>query len=119
MPKTTAPPAESVDAERVLSFINTLSSRPTAAPVERLVSYDEFVAWAREQHLVSSAAADRLIAEARRHPHQAASALGRARDFREALNGLAVSIEANRPPTADVLKTISEALAKAYANARL
>src|SRR5262245_1338077 len=101
MAKTGRPaplPAESVDAERVLSFINTLSSRPTAAPVERLVSYDALVAWAREQHLVSAAAAERLLGEARKHPHQAASALSRAREFREALNGLAEAIDAQRQP---------------------
>ena len=122
MAKTARPaplPAESVDAERVLAFINTLSSRPTAAPVERLVSYDALVAWAREQHLVSAAAAERLVAEARKHPHQAAAVLSRARDFREALNGLAAAIDLGRPPSADVLKTISDALASAYANGRL
>jgi len=112
-------PAESVDGDRVLSFINTLSGRPTPSPVERLVSYDELVAWAREQHLVSNAAADRLLAEARKHPHQAASVLARAKDFREALNGLAIAIDANRQPSAEVLKTISDGLASAYANGRL
>src|SRR5436190_15037695 len=105
MAKTTRPaalPAESVDAERVLAFINTLSSRPTAAPVERLVSYDELVAWAREQHLVPAAAAERLLAEARKHPHQAAAALARAKGFREALDGLAGAIDTGRQPPADV-----------------
>jgi len=62
-------PAESVDADRVLAFINTLSSRPTETPVERLDSYEALVTWAREQHLVSAAAADRLVAESRKHPH--------------------------------------------------
>lgn len=118
-PKSTALPAESVDAERVLSFVNTLSSRPTEAPVERLVSYDALVDWAREQHLLSTAAADRLAAEGRRHPHQAASVLGRAREFREALNSLAESIEKDRHPQSAVLDTISSYLAAAYANGRL
>jgi predicted RNA-binding Zn ribbon-like protein len=112
-------PAEAVDADRVLAFINTLSSRPTAAPVERLVSYDALVAWAREQHLVPAAAADRLAVAARKHPHQAAVALARAKAFREALNGLAAAIDAGRQPSADVLTTISEALAAAYTNGRL
>ena len=112
-------PAESVDADRVLSFINTLSGRPTGSPSERLVSYDDLVAWAREQHLVSAAAAERLAAEAKEHPHQAASVLGRAKEFREALNGLATAIDANRQPSANVLDTIGNALAKAYANGRL
>ena len=112
-------PAESVDAERVLAFINTLSGRPTAAPVERLGTYDALVQWAREQHLVSAAAAERLLADARRHPHQAAAVLARAREFREALNSLASAIDAGRQPAAAALKTIGECLAGAYANGRL
>ena len=118
-PRPAALPAESVDAERVLAFVNTLSSRPTTAPVERLVSYDALVAWAREQHLLSAAAAERLLAEAKKHPHQAALVLSRAREFREALNGLAVAIDGNRQPSSEVLKTIGDALAAAYANGRL
>lgn len=117
--KPMAPPAESVDAERVLAFVNTLSGRPTDAPVERLVSYEALVEWAREQHLISAAAAERLGAEGKRHPHQAASVLGRAKEFREALNSLAQSIEKDRQPQAAVLDTISDYLAAAYANGRL
>lgn len=114
-----AVPAEAVDADRVLSFINTLSGRPTPAPVDRLTSYEALVGWAREQHLVSAAAAERLLAESRKHPHQAAAVLGRAKDFREALNGLAGAIDSGRAPNAAVLETIGECLAAAYANARL
>jgi predicted RNA-binding Zn ribbon-like protein len=114
-----APPAEPVDAERVLAFVNTLSARPTPQLVERLTSYDALVEWAREQHLVSAAAADRLLAEARRHPHQAAAVLSRAREFREALNALALGIEQQRHPAPAVLATISDRLADAYAHGRL
>ena len=117
--KPAPPPAEAVDAERVLAFVNTLSGRPTDAPVERLVSYDALLEWAREQHLIPAAPADRLSYEARRHPHQAAGVLARAREFREALNGLAASIDQHRQPGPAVLATISECLAAAYANGRL
>ena len=117
--KPVPPPAEAVDGERVLAFVNTLSGRPTDAPVERLVSYDALVEWGREQHLIPAAAADRLSHEARRHPHQAAGVLTRAREFREALNGLAASIDQQRQPGPAVLATISECLAAAYANGRL
>ena len=113
------PPAEAVDAERVLAFVNTLSSRPTPAPVERLTSYDALVEWAREQHLVSAAAADRLLAEARRHPHQAASVLSRAKEFREAINTLALAVEQQKQPSPAALETISNRLADAYAHGRL
>lgn len=112
-------PAESVDTERVLAFLNTLSSRPTPAPVERLGSYEALVDWAREHRVVPAAAADRLAAEARKHPHRAAEVLARAKAFREALNSLAGAIEHDRPPPPAVLATISEALAAAYAHGRL
>ena len=117
--RATAPPAESVDANRVLAFVNTLSGRPTDSPVERLVSYDALVEWAREQHLIPAAAADRLVHEAQRHPHQAAGVLARAREFREALNGLAASIDQQRQPAPAVLATIGACLSAAYANGRL
>ena len=112
-------PEEAVDAERVLAFINTLSSRPTAAPVEALANYEALVDWARGQHLVSAAAAERLAAAARKHPHQAAAVLTRAREFREALNGLVTAVNSGRQPTAAVLNTISDCLAGAYAHGRL
>jgi predicted RNA-binding Zn ribbon-like protein len=118
-PRPAPLPEESVDAERVLAFVNTLSSRPTAAPAERLTNYDALVDWAREQHLISAAAAERLAAEARKHPHQAALVLTRAKEFREALNALAEAIDAGRQPGPAALKTIGECLAGAYANGRL
>jgi predicted RNA-binding Zn ribbon-like protein len=117
--KPTVLPAESVDADRVLAFVNTLSGRPTDSPSERLVSYDALVDWGREQHLVSAAAADRLSAAARRHPQQAASVLARAKEFREALNALALAIEHDRQPSPAVLATIGDCLAAAYAHGRL
>lgn len=112
-------PEEAVDAERVLAFVNTLSARPTDAPVERLDSYQALAEWAREQHVIPGAAADRLIAESRRHPGQAAAVLAKAKAFREALNSLAAAIDAGKPPSHEVLLTIGEFLSSAYANARL
>jgi predicted RNA-binding Zn ribbon-like protein len=120
MAKATRPaplPEESVDAERVLAFINTL--RPTSAPLDTLTSYEALALWARDQHLVSAAAAERLIAESRKHPHQAAHVLTRAREFRDALNGLAEAVAAGRQPSAAILTTIGEGLAAAYSNGRL
>lgn len=45
--------------------------------------------------------------------------LTRAKEFREALNGLAGAIDGGRQPHAAVLTTIGECLAAAYANAHL
>ena len=111
--------AEAVDDERVLAFLNTLSGRPTAAPVERLQSYDALVDWAQQQHVVSASAAERLQAQARKHPHQAALALTRARDLREALHALMAALDAGREPPPAVLETISAFVASAYAHGRL
>jgi predicted RNA-binding Zn ribbon-like protein len=112
-------PAESVDDERVLAFVNTLSGRPTTAPVERLLSYDALVSWAQQQHVVSASVAERLQAQARKHPHQAAQAVARARELREALHSLLSAIDAGREPGAAVLDTISAFVASAYAHGRL
>ncbi|MEO8680688.1 MAG: ABATE domain-containing protein [Vicinamibacterales bacterium] len=112
-------PDQSVDADRALAFVNTLSGRPTPAPAERLVSYTALVEWAQAQRLLSSAAADRLEGLARKHPHQAALVLGRARDLREALHGVLAAVEADRPPPAEALETLGRSLAAAYAHGRL
>lgn len=112
-------PAESVDDERVLAFLNTLSGRPTAAPVERLLSYDALVDWAQDQHVVSASVAERLRAQARKHPHQAALALTRARDLREALQSLMAALDAGREPSPAALESISAFVASAYAHGRL
>jgi predicted RNA-binding Zn ribbon-like protein len=118
-PRPAPLPAEAVDAERVLAFVNTLSARPTAAPVERLVNYEALVTWAREQQLLTGAASERLLAQARKHPQQAAAVLARARDLREALDRLATAIDARHIPSPSTLDTISETLAAAYAHGRL
>jgi predicted RNA-binding Zn ribbon-like protein len=110
-------PAESVDAERVLAFINTL--RPTSKPLDTLTSYEALALWARDQHLVSAAAAERLVAEAKKHPHQAANVLTQAKELRAALDGLAEAVDAGRQPGAVLLETIGECVAAAYANGRL
>jgi predicted RNA-binding Zn ribbon-like protein len=112
-------PTESVDDQRVLAFLNTLSARPTATPVERLLSYDALVNWAQEQHAVSAPAAERLLAHGRKHPHQAALALTRARELREALYSLMSALDAGREPAPPVLETISAFVASAYAHGRL
>jgi len=118
-PAANSIPDQSLDAERALAFVNTLSARPTPAPAEGLVSYDALVGWARDQRLISTPAAERLQAIARKHPHQAAMVLSRARDLREALHGVIAAIEADRPLPAGALDTLGCSLAAAYAHGRL
>lgn len=112
-------PEETLDANRALAFVNTLSARPTATPSERLVSYEALLDWAREEKLIASAAAKRLAAYARRHPQQAAGAVARAIELREALYGVVTALDAKRGPSAPALETIARDLAAAYATGRL
>ena len=112
-------PEETLDLNRALAFVNTLSARPTEAPSERLVSYDALIDWARDEKLVAPAAAKRLAAYARRHPQQAAAALGRAIELREALYGVVSALDARRAPVPAALDTIARDVAAAYTNGRL
>lgn len=119
MAKRPAPvPAETVDAGRAMAFVNTLWPRP-AAPKEGLPTYDALVAWAKDQKLLSAPAMERLQAQARRHPHQAALVLGRAREMREALHEVFTALEAHKPPPAPALDTLGRNLAGAYARGAL
>lgn len=113
------PPEESVDAARVLDFVNTLSGRPTPAPSEGLDSYAALVEWARKTGAVSAGTADRLAAVAQRQPQPATLALARARFLRELLHTVMTSVSEDQAPAADTLAALSDVVATAYAHARL
>ena len=112
-------PEETLDASRALAFVNTLSARPTAAPSERLVSYEALADWAREEKLIAPAAAKRLVAHARRHPQQAAAALARAVELREAVYDIVAALDAKRAPSTSALDTVARDMAAAYSTGRL
>ncbi len=112
-------PEETLDASRALAFVNTLSARPTATPAERLVSYDALAEWALEERLITAAAAKRLLAHARKHSQQAASALARAIELREAVYDIVAALDAKRSPAAGALETVARDMAAAYSTGRL
>lgn len=107
------------DAARVMAFVNTLSGRDTAAPRERLTSYEAAVDWARAKGVVPDAAADWLRGEGRRHPGAASRALARACELRETLHALFASLDQGRAPSAAVLATLADHLGAACTRARL
>jgi predicted RNA-binding Zn ribbon-like protein len=112
-------PEETLDLNRALSFVNTLSARPTETPAERLVSYDALLDWAREEKLLPAASARHLAAYAGRHAAQSTAALGRAIELREALYGVVAALDAKRNPPSAALEVIARDLAAAYATGRL
>ena len=117
--RAAAPSSETEDADRTLAFVNTLSARPTPEPQERLTSYAELAAWAKEAQLVPTAVASRLAADAKRRPAQAAAALSRACELREAIHQVLDAMASGRTPAPAVLDTVARHVSDAYANGRL
>jgi predicted RNA-binding Zn ribbon-like protein len=113
------PTSETVDATRTLAFVNTLSGRPTSAPVERLVSYQALVDWAREVGLLKAADCARLGARGRRRGHNSALVLQRARELRETLHEIFSFTSAGRSPAASTLAAASAQLSRWYPHGRL
>jgi predicted RNA-binding Zn ribbon-like protein len=80
------PPAfELIAGNACLDFVNTVSGDRFHAPKEKLTSYGDFVAFARQAGLIDGAAARALHERAGREPLAAGRALERALELREAL----------------------------------
>ena len=118
-PRPPAPVPEDVDTTRTLAFVNTLSSRPTAAPVERLISYDTLLEWAREAGVLRPDDVERLSARGRRRIDDAARILQRARDLRERLHDTFTATSAGRMPSGATLDALSAELSRWYPHGRL
>jgi len=110
---------EDLDTERALSFANTLSARPTPSPVERLVSYDAFLSWAREAGLLKTDDVERLLARARRRPSEGTRIVERARDLRELVHDTFSATSAGRAPSHATLAALSAQLSAWYPHGRL
>lgn len=83
-----------------LDFANTVSNRGRDDVVDRLASYADLVAFARQTTLVSADEEKRLLREARSRPLEAGAALAHARALREALYGLFAATALGDKPTA-------------------
>jgi predicted RNA-binding Zn ribbon-like protein len=114
-----AAPPEAADVERCLAFVNTLSARPTAAPTERLASYDALLAWATEAGVIRAEDAAELTGRARRRAAEADTVVARARELRELLHAVLVAAERGRAPAPLVLDRLAAYLAGWYSRGRL
>ncbi len=83
-------PPKFVAGERCLDFLNTVEWRgDPASRGERLVSYDELLAWAEAAGYLTAGEGRRLRARAVRNPRHARAIVGEAIRIREALARLA------------------------------
>jgi predicted RNA-binding Zn ribbon-like protein len=118
---TEAPAFDLSGGPVALDFANTISRRGQAHAHERLQSYGDLVAWARQARVVTDTDADaaRLLHEAARRPLDAAASVERAIAVRELLYRLFSAVAAGGSPLATDLDTFNTVLADSLACARV
>lgn len=102
-----------------LDFVNTVSGDRSAAPRERMGTYAELVAWARQAGAVDADHARRLLAEARRRPADAEATHRGALALREALYRVFTALAGGVEPGAADLELLSDHLGRALAHRRV
>lgn len=95
-----------------LDFANAVSGRHTASPIDRLPSYAEVLAFARQCELMPPAQLRRLEKRAALDPAGARAARREAVDLREALYRMFAAVAEERPIDAEDLGVFNRALAR-------
>jgi predicted RNA-binding Zn ribbon-like protein len=96
-----------------LDFANTVSWRRSEAPIERLASFADFLAWGRQSGLIDEAEERRLGRLAQRQPRKAAAVLRRARALRETIYRAFSALQSSDRVEAADLEALDAALAQA------
>ena len=102
-----------------LDFVNTLENRLKEDIQEYLNSYADLIAWSQQAGLLTEAGAQRLLAEAKGNPEEAAAVLLRARDLREVMYRLFLAIAEGTHPVETDLDALNAALARVMGHARI
>ena len=97
-----------------LDFANTVTSKHTANPIERLASYDHLVWFAEQTRACTPAEAARLHSAGRRNPARARAALARARELRDAIFEISSRVAQRRPQRDEDLAVLAS-----FANRRV
>jgi predicted RNA-binding Zn ribbon-like protein len=92
-----------------LDFANTVSDRPSSAPIERLTDYGDLVRFAVQAGITTKTAARSLLRKAESDPASAQVALAAARTLREALYALFFSQSAGSTPKARDVEIVDAA----------
>jgi predicted RNA-binding Zn ribbon-like protein len=102
-----------------LDFVNTVSGDRSNEARERMATYADLLAWARQAGAVEEDHAGRLLAEARRRPAEADAVHREALDLREALYRIFTSLAEGGEPAATDLALLSDHLGRALAHRRI
>jgi predicted RNA-binding Zn ribbon-like protein len=90
-----------------LDLLNTTGARASGSPRERLLSYDDLLAWSVRAGVLGERDARRLRAAAANRKGESAAALARALRLRELLYGVFRPIAEGGEPPADLLAELS------------
>ncbi len=102
-----------------LDFTNTAEWHLSDHPAERLTSYAEIIAWAREIGLLPDRTAQQLLRAAEQRPAEAAHVLERAVALREAIYHIFVAVAGGHSPSADDQARLNAELSRSLARSRL
>lgn len=113
MSEQTSGPFKFVAGNLALDFTSTVSGWEEGRPRrDYLAGYDDLVEWAEAAGVVDRRAGKRLLAEAAQRPREAARALARALELRQALYGLFDATASGRRPAPAGLEALNAALAQ-------
>jgi predicted RNA-binding Zn ribbon-like protein len=102
-----------------LDFVNTVSNRPSAEPIERLINYNHLVFFGLESNLFPHGMVDHLYSKAGRAPGLATNALQKAIQFREDLFAIFSAVVEHRAIPGNALAQLTFMLQEAAAHGRL
>ncbi len=102
-----------------LDFVNTVDPRAGEENWDFLATYDHLTAWAAHAGAVTEEKSEDLRREAAAHPWEAARALLRATELREAAYRILVAVSHGRTPAPADLATLNAALADAMEHVRV
>ncbi|MGQ0643027.1 MAG: CGNR zinc finger domain-containing protein [Gemmatimonadaceae bacterium] len=111
-------PFRFVGGDPSLDFVNTADWTPRGLERDRFTDYDRLVEWARGAGLVGTAEARRMGQSAVRHPRRADAAVDAARDMREILRDVFMSLVAKRHSTT-ALERLNTSLAAVAPHTRV
>jgi predicted RNA-binding Zn ribbon-like protein len=102
-----------------LDFANTLDWHASEHPIEKLVTYEDFVAWSNRIGLLSDRTAQQIRNIAAQRPKQAAAVLERAHTLREAIYAIFVAVSHGETPEQADLDTVNAATAEMLSQSKL
>ena len=102
-----------------LDFVNTVSNRPAAEPIERLTDYTRLVFFGLESNLYPTQDVNYLYVRAGQAPGAGKNALQKAIEFREVLFAIFSAVVEHRAVPGNALTRLSLMLQEAMAHGRL